>query len=489
MRSKKSHSYARLLLLLLGFIHLNVLGGCDGKGPESLNEPQSSPLVGEIKKNTEDTGNQLDTTPLTIVPQIAGHGSVLMNGDEVSSILFTSQRALDGSDSLNQNETHNIWIFKTDGTGATPLTQLTADNADTYALQWSPDGTQIVFESQRSLDGSNAANTNQTENIWIMNADGSQARPLTRATAERAHAWSPHWSPDGSRIAFLSAMALDGSDALNGDEVYNIWVMNADGSGQIPLTQLTVAAVADYPHPHWSPDGTRIAFASSRALDPARDAVNLNGVSNIWVMNADGTDQNPLTSLTATDVMNYEPQWAPDGNRIVYISNRALDGSNNLIDAPASSDAWNTFRIRNIWIMNADGTNQQPLTRMTSYWTGDSVGSRWSPDGSRIGFVSRMSVDGSDRTSYPYNLWVINADGTGMTSITRITAASAHNSGFTWSSDQGQIFFHSERALGETDARNLNGTYNIWAIDQDGNNPRFLTDQTAGPIWNILQWW
>ena len=94
----------------------------------------------------------------------------------------------------------------------------------------------------------------------------------------------PNWSPDGSKIAFVSF--LDGGD--------DIYVMNTDGSGQIRLTNNT----ADDICPVWSPDGTMIAFASS---DPNID----NGAREIYVMNADGSAQTRITNNTADD-------WEPD---------------------------------------------------------------------------------------------------------------------------------------------------------------------------------
>ncbi|PYU28093.1 MAG: hypothetical protein DMG31_20915, partial [Acidobacteria bacterium] len=87
-------------------------------------------------------------------------------------VVFHSSRKLDGSDALNTNPTPNIWRVNADGTGLTPLTNATASGAGSLVPQWSPDGSKIVFHSSRKLDGSDAANTNGTSNIWRVNADG-----------------------------------------------------------------------------------------------------------------------------------------------------------------------------------------------------------------------------------------------------------------------------------------------------------------------------
>src|SRR5262249_40260793 len=151
--------------------------------------------------------------------------------------------------------------------GRRPLTRLTAFVANSFEAAWSPDGTKIAFVSSRALDGSDAANTNITQNVWIMNADGTGQTPLTRLTGGNASAFAVAWSPDGTKIAFASARALDGSDtSVPNGTPSNIWVMNANGSNPTALTTLTAASVVS-DLPAWTPGGTKILFVSSRKLD------------------------------------------------------------------------------------------------------------------------------------------------------------------------------------------------------------------------------
>jgi Tol biopolymer transport system component len=169
-----------------------------------------------------------------------------------ATIAFASGRALNGSDAANTNFTRNIWTVKSDGSGATPLTKITANGGDSASPVWSPGGSKLAFASRRALDGSDAANTNTTFNIWTVQADGSGATPLTRLTANGGDSSSPVWSPDGSKLAFASSRALDGSDARNTNDTANIWVVQADGSGATPLTRLT-ATGGDSTSPAWHP--------------------------------------------------------------------------------------------------------------------------------------------------------------------------------------------------------------------------------------------
>ena len=195
--------------------------------------------------------------------------------------------------------------------------------------------------------------------IYVMNADGSGQ---TRLTDDPGFDGSPSWSPDGSRIAFQSFRDGDG---IPNPEIY---VMNADGSGQTRLT--------DNPgfdgSPSWSPDGGLIAFQSERDKNP-----------DIYVMNADGSGQIRLTDDPEAD---WSPSWSPDGSRIAFESDR--DGN---------------FEI---YVMNADGSGQTRLTDDPAYDGSPS----WSPDGQRIAFDSVRDENSE--------IYVMNADGSGQTRLT-----------------------------------------------------------------------
>lgn len=128
-----------------------------------------------------------------------------------------------------------IYAMNADGTGQTNLAQNAASDQIPH---WSRDGSKIAFESDRD-DGS-------TSEIYVMNADGTGQ---TRLTTNSANDYAPVWSPDGSKIAFVSHR--DGND--------EIYVMNADGTGQVRLTNNATYDSA----PTWSPDGTKIAYHTS----------------------------------------------------------------------------------------------------------------------------------------------------------------------------------------------------------------------------------
>jgi Tol biopolymer transport system component len=251
--------------------------------------------------------------------------------------------------------------------------------------------------------------------IYVMNADGSGQVNLTN---DPASDYDAAWSPDGTRIAFVS-------DRDGNNEVF---VMNADGTGQVNLTN----NLATYDlYPTWSPDGTRIAFTSTR-----------DGDEELYVMNADGTGQVRLTNVPTG--RNYQPAWSPDGTRIAFTSTR--DGDND------------------VYVMNADGTGQVNLTNdPATDWT-----PAWSPDGTRITFGSYRNGEAE--------LYAMNADGTEPVNLTNDPA---NDEDGTWSPDGATIAFVTTR----------DGATEIYAMNADGTGQVNLTNAPgydSGPDWQAF---
>ena len=191
---------------------------------------------------------------------------------------------------------------------------------------------KIVFQSGR----------NGKLDIYVMNSDGTSQ---TRLTHNEAHDYDAAWSPNGRQIAFTRTWD---------DEDLEIYVMDADGSNQRNLTQHQHLALDG--SPDWSPDGSQIAFTSDR--------VN-NGLS-LFVMDADGANVRQLTE-GPFDVV---PKWSPDGKRIAFEAVLGLGHG------------------RQIYVMNADGTNRwqvsEPIPQAGMFMMG------WSPDGKKILYTAAI---------------------------------------------------------------------------------------------------
>ncbi len=203
-----------------------------------------------------------------------------------------------------------------DGSAARRLTQTPADKG---FLTWSPDGKQIAFES----------NPGGNWDIYVVDLQGSNLRRLTDHPAED---YIPVWSPDGSRIAFESER----------DRNWEIYVMQADGTDQRRLTR----HIAHDGFPSWSPDSKKIAFMSDRDGNPEIYVMPAPGPQA--QVNADGSNLQRLTDNAGDDT---DPDWSPDGTRIVFVSNR--DGNDELYLMPAPGPQAQ---------VNADGGDPRRLT-------------------------------------------------------------------------------------------------------------------------------
>src|SRR5437773_10595400 len=240
-------------------------------------------------------------------------------------------------------------------------------------------GPRIAFGSVRN--GGN-------HDVYTMNPDGTDQ---TRLTDNLAYDDQPTWSPDGSKIAFIS----------NRDGNFEIYTMNADGTGQARLTNNPAADG----FPAWSPDGAKIAFVSGDLRNPT--------TFEIYVMNSDGSNR---TRLTNDSLIDGVPSWSPDGTKIVFMS-----GASSLFDL-------NSFEI---FTINADGSNRIRLTNNT---VADGQPS-YSPDGTKILFASGDAMNPNS-----IEIYVMNADGSGRT---RLTNNSVTDGFPAWSPDGSQIIFAS----------------------------------------------
>jgi len=282
--------------------------------------------------------------------------------------------------------------------------------------QWSPDGLYFAYVALTKAGSTG---------IFVIPSTGGESVQITsypRCTA--CPSWlpdaecdrTPRWSPDGSMIAFVSSR--DGPD--------QIWVVEVNSS--VGPLQVTYDRY-DNNDIQWSPDGTQIAFSSQRnAEDIFRSAVCIVSLSSGEVRQlTDGCQSNDRS-----------PRWSPDGSRIAFISDRS--------------------GYDEVWLVSPDG---QDLARLTE-GPGDKADPRWSPDGSLLAYAATRHGN--------VDLWVTSINDS---TRKRLTVDDGVHQAPLWSPDGPEILYLSE---GPVRGREL------CKISVEGGSPQQLTHLMIGDV-------
>lgn len=269
------------------------------------------------------------------------------------------------------------------------LTQLTFMD-DASDPDWSPDGSQIIFES-----GEN--------DIYVIKADGTD---LTKIGSGNNPSWSPvdnriiyrhdmpccslilvdldegwenklelasqileqgSWSPDGEKIAY---------SIPDGSESASIWVMNSDGSGK---TRLTTDEDGFCMLPSFSADGSKIVYLKGFTTCAVGGA-KMEEINEIWVMNNDGSNKHMIYASGDSSCIVFQRAWNKN-NKILFMR------------------SWYRGNYPQVWVINSDGSDPHSLVQNPQYVYGDPV---WSPDGTKV------AISTSPTTSYKGDVWIFS---------------------------------------------------------------------------------
>lgn len=241
----------------------------------------------------------------------------------------------------------------------------------------------------RNLEGTAGIGTSQicfsagatgNKEIYVADYDGANVQQVTK---HNSISIKPKFSPDGSKIAYLSYK----------DRYSFLYIFDRMTGVSVPLSKEVGLNIA----PAWSPDGSQLAQVLSK-----------DGNNEIYLRNADGTN---LRRLTRNRDVDTSPVFSPDGSRIAFVSDR---GGNP-----------------QIYVMGVDGEN---ATRL-SFQGGSSYDPAWSPDGKYIAYVAEKRGEGLE-------IYVMNADGSNSR---RLTDSQGSNESPSWSADSRHIIFTSSR--------------------------------------------
>lgn len=260
----------------------------------------------------------------------------------------------------------------------------------------------VIAYCYQPIDGSGL------HQIYTINADGSgNIKTIDSEIGLNHH----NWSPDGEKIAAVGYVSSNNT-------TWSIHVFNSDG---INLTRLTNTNNVWDNDPSWSPDGTQICFTR---IYPDQDMRE-----ELWIMDQNGSNQYSI------DIEGGSAKWSPDGERLIYHSNR-----NENFD---------------IYSCKTDGTDEQQLTA-TDY---NEFMPAWSPNASQIVYSADLDDD--------REIFTMNADGS---DIAQLTINDYSDGSPKWSPDGSMIAFHS-------------GSFEEWQIcimNADGSDIRQVTDVPDG---------
>lgn len=391
-----------------------------------------------------------------------------------------------------------------------------------------PTSGKVVFYGTGDLTGVNNGTATGSTNVWVMNGDGTGRTPLTTNTIAGLDLNPPRISGDASRVTYFGFADITGVTDGTATVGQNIWTVKADGTSRTAITQNTAGVDSQFPDLNY--DGSRVAFQSNQSLVSTLWDQPPNNCLNVFVANATGGGLTPLTQNTVAGLNSFVPNFSPDGSKIVMHSLTALSG------------AWDgaSSVSRNIWIMNSDGTGRVALTQnqgagynsriplfspgggwitfysntdITGVWNGAGTASTnvWvvRPDGSGLTAITRNTAAGLDsapaQVSYDdkkvvfyssmslsgvwnaagvasFNVWIANIDGSGLTPLTLNTAAGLSSQPAGMSHDGKKIYFYSTTALNGSWNGTPENSYNLWVMDVDGSNRQALTANTAASL-------
>lgn len=318
----------------------------------------------------------------------------------------------------------------------------------------SPDGKWVTY----TVRVTSLEEEKSVTRIWMKPVNGGEAVPMTQKTSS---ARNPQWSPDGKYLSFISA---------RNDDKSQVWVLNRKGGEAQQLTDVE-QGIEDYT---WHPEGTKLALVIKESKDQGKEekdkprpvVINrlqfkrdyagyldtLKSHIHVYDIAADS-----LRQLTSGRFNEHDPVWSPDGQRIAFVSNRTENP-----DANNNSD---------IWVIRSNFKKSDQRLRQVTTNPGSDYAPAWSPDGSKLAYVSSIEPD---IIWYATNhLAVASADGENETVLTRSLDRNVRSPRFSANGesiyflleDSGEQQLASVKVNGSNLNRHIEGNISVSSFD------------------------
>jgi Tol biopolymer transport system component len=294
---------SRTASVVFGLALVMALSSCGGGSQETNNPANSTPSIAFMKEESDGfwqtwVANKDLSDQVKLTSESADSGWAVWKPGG-AKLAFESNRA--DPDPDDPNVINDIFKMNPDGTGVVKLTH-SEDFSD--AAGWSPGGKKIAFASDRR-------NGADRQEIYVMDADGSNVRRVSTLPEKAEFDTAPRFSPDGRRLVFTRYISE--TDPVRSA----LFTVGVDGSG---LKQLTPwgngAGDAD-----WSLDGTKIVFEAYP---------DFGSHGEVFTIDADGQQLTKLTDNDRSGGGSSDPVWSPDGTKILFLSEHSFSGESGI---------------------------------------------------------------------------------------------------------------------------------------------------------------
>ena len=302
-------------------------------------------------------------------------------------------------------------------------------------FKWSPDSTHLAYTADQEVDG--------TEELYVVPAAGGAWVKLHPAQVGGQDVTKIYWSPDSQRVAFIA----NHDTAL----VPELYLANRDGMNHLKLNKaITAGSGVETNSVKWSPAGNRLIYVAD---------TNDNGWVDLFVVNADGSDNTKLNSAGSVGLKNH---WSPDGHRVLYHADQDLEGVFELYTRTMGIIPV-TNKINGPLAMNGD---------VSSHFS-------WAPDGSSIVYIADQDIDGVNE------LYTSEPDGSNNTKLNPSFVAGQSVNQFKWSPNSIKVAYRANQddpGIMELYVSDIAATFNIKISNAISTNIKYsswLPDSSA----------